>query len=508
MRIAACLQAHSLATPRKVAVTEGDRRLDFETLEHSSNAVAWGLRERGFVPGQRIAVCMENSLEFAVALAGAIKAGASCVMLNPRLTRAEIEYMLDDSAPSAVLFQAATRELVRGHAAVESALRVVADRAAEGEIAMADLALAGQRTASKAPNVPPAFDDCIICYTSGTTGRPKGAIVTQSNVVLVASFVNTVFFGLQPDDVQLVTTPLAHRWGLGRLMNTFCVGCSTVLLPRFEIASALDAIQREKVTLLGVVPTVARMLLPEMQVDPGRFASVRAMIAGGEAFPVELKQKMLAAVPFIGLYTCFALTEVSPFTCLPPAEQLTHPASVGRVIPGAEVRLQDERGQEVAAGEVGEICVRSGEPGRFLTMAGYFNRPEETAATIRDGWVATGDMGRFDEAGYLYIMDRKKDMVVSGGYNVYCKEVEACLCEMEAVLDAAVFGVPDDLYGEAVAACIEVRPGHALDAETVLAHCRERIAGYKRPRHVRFVEQLPRNSTGKVVKSRVRDGFR
>jgi long-chain acyl-CoA synthetase len=201
------------------------------------------------------------------------------------------------------------------------------------------------------------------------------------------------------------------------------------------------------------------------------------------------------------------MTEVGAITNLGPGEQLAKGASVGRVHPGIELKLVDERGAQVATGEIGEILVRTGPAGGYLTMRCYFNNPQASAEAIEDGWVRTGDLGRFDAEGYLYIVDRKKDMVLSGGYNIYSREVEAAILDLAEVQDVAVVGVPDALYGEAVAAFVETRPGAALTAERVIEHCRERIASYKKPRHVCFVSSLPRNSLGKVLKYRLREGF-
>jgi long-chain acyl-CoA synthetase len=231
------------------------------------------------------------------------------------------------------------------------------------------------------------------------------------------------------------------------------------------------------------------------------------MLFTGEAFPLDVKARLRKALPHVQLRGFYAMTEHGGMTNLDTEDQFTHPASVGRVIPGVELKLVDAAGNEVATGEVGEICIRSGEPGRYLCMRGYFNRPAETAEAIRDGWLLTGDMGRFDADGYLYIMDRKKDMVLSGGYNIYSREVELTLREHPAVREAAVFGVPDPVYGEAVAAVVEVNDGMTVDAETLIAHCRDRIATYKKPKYVDFIEALPRNSTGKVLKAKLREQF-
>jgi long-chain acyl-CoA synthetase len=307
--------------------------------------------------------------------------------------------------------------------------------------------------------------------------------------------------------VFLVTTPLAHRTGMARMMNSLCLGASLVVMERFDPAQTIEVIEKEKVSAIGMVPTIARMLLPTLK-EPGqaaRCASLRHIIVTGEAFPVDVKKTVIGLLPQVELHSFFAMTEVGAVTGLNHAEQFTHPASVGRVTPGVEVRIVDDAGREVPTGEAGELLVRTGAPGNFLTMRGYYKRPEETAKTIVDGWVHTGDMARFDDEGYMYIVDRKKDMVLSGGFNIYTKEVEQVLLEHAAVLDVAVVGVPDPIYGEAVTAFVELRPGTKLDAAGLIEHCRERIAGYKKPKHVFFVEALPRNALGKVLKVPLRE---
>jgi long-chain acyl-CoA synthetase len=228
------------------------------------------------------------------------------------------------------------------------------------------------------------------------------------------------------------------------------------------------------------------------------------MVVTGEAFPLEVKRRLHQALPHVRMYSFFAQTEAGGVTNLGPAEQFTHPNSVGRVNPGLEVRLVGDDGEEVATGEIGELQVRSGEPGRFITMRGYFNRPEETAEALKDGWLRTGDLGRFDADKYLYIVDRKKDMVLSGGYNVYSKEVETVLLTYPGVQDAAVYGVPDAMFGEAVAAVVEVARPEDIAIEALLEHCKKNLAGYKKPKFIKVTAKLPRNSNGKVLKNILR----
>jgi len=322
--------------------------------------------------------------------------------------------------------------------------------------------------------------------------------------VVQHGFINPVDWRITADDVFLVTTPLAHRTGMARMLNALCLGGTLVAMERFDGETALSLIEAEHVSALGMVPTVARMLLPALEQGAARCGSLRHIIVTGEAFPVEVKRRLIELLPQVRQHSFFAMTEVGSVTGLEHEEQFTHPTSVGRVTAGIEVKLVDDRGDEVAVGEPGELLVRAGIPGRFTTMRGYFERPEETAASIVDGWVKTGDMARFDVDGYLYIVDRKKDMVLSGGFNIYTKEVEQMLQEHAAIADAAVIGVPDPLFGEAVAAFIELKPGRLIDATEVLEHSKSRLASYKKPKHVFFVDALPRNAMGKVMKTELR----
>jgi long-chain acyl-CoA synthetase len=505
MKFASFLATHARNTPDKDAIICGAERLTFRELDESTDRLANALRAQGVEVGDRVAIQLHNTVEFARAFMAATKAGAIAVPVNTRLAPAEIAYILADSAPRAVFFSDETREsFEKAVGDSGSIVRITSGAPRAGEHGIAALIAAG---APGTPAVPPEFDDSMIVYTSGTTGKPKGAILTQANSIVPNGYINMLQYGVSDRDRQLVTTPLAHRTGFARMANMLLHGSTLVVMPRFDPAQAAALVRDEKITVIGIVPTVGRMLLPEIEARPENFATVRVVLVTGEAFPLEVKQRIHKALPHVRMYSFFAMTEVGGLTLLGPDEQFTHPTSLGRVNPGAEVRLVDPEGRDVAAGEVGEMWVRTGEPGRYLTMRCYFNKPKETAETIRDGWVATGDMARMEADGHLYIMDRKKDMVLSGGYNIYSKEVELVLQAHPAVQDAAVIGVPDAVFGEAVAAFIELRPGAAATADEVIAHCRDRIAGYKKPKFVRFMAPLPRNSTGKVQKFELRKAF-
>ncbi len=263
------------------------------------------------------------------------------------------------------------------------------------------------------PIAPIEQDDCLIMYTSGTTGKPKGALITHANMVVQNVYLQPIEWGISKNDRFLAITPLAHRSGAARLFNALGLGGSLVIMEKFNEDHALASIERERITVTGLVPAVIRMLLPKIRTRPECCASLRRIIVATEAFPVALKQEILSLLPNAEIHSLFGSTEVL-LTNLDHAGQFTHPASVGQPLPGIEVRLVDDAIQDVPVGDVGELLVRSGEPGRWATFRGYFRQAEETAKTIRDGWVHTGDMARADAGGFLNIVDRKKDMVLRG----------------------------------------------------------------------------------------------
>ncbi len=500
MRLETLLAGHALRRPGHAAVVCGATRLDYATLIESVRRIACGLRRLGVGRGDRVLVYLPNGIEFVQAVYATFSLGAIAVPVNIRLTARELEHVFVDAGPAAAIYHAGGRESVNPGLRLVPGCRAVTLGGAEAHEAAFE-ALAAPAEAP--PEVALDSDDCLILYTSGTTGAPKGAVLTHANMIVQNVLMHGTEWGIGRDDRYLVVTPLAHRAGVSRLFNALGLGGTLVILDQFDPAAAIATIERERVTVAGLVPTAIRMLLPELRKASPRCDSLRRIIVATEAFPVPLKQELLALLPRAEIHSVFGSTEAL-VTNLSHAEQFTHPASVGRPIPGVEVRLVDDAGRDVPDGEVGELAVRSGPPGRFATLRAYFNRPEETAAAIRDGWFHTGDLARRDADGYLYIVDRKKDMVLSGGFNVYSKEVEAALGTHPSVAEAAVIGVPDELYGEAVAAFVELAAAAPPDAPALIDHCRARLAGYKKPKHVFFVDALPRNSTGKVLKNELR----
>jgi long-chain acyl-CoA synthetase len=331
---------------------------------------------------------------------------------------------------------------------------------------------------------PQSNEDCVVLYTSGTTGKPKGAINTHANVIVQNVYQHAIAWGIGAQDSFLATTPLAHRAGVAQLAHALGLGGTLVVMAKFDAAPALAAIERERISVAGLPPTVLRMMLPEIRREPRKCASLRTVIVSAEAFPLLLLQEMVSVLPLVKFHAVYGMSEAA-VSSASHAEMLERPGTAGRPYPGIEVMLDED-----------ELLVR----GAFAVMKGYLGEPE----VPRGGWFRTGDLARRDGDGYLTIVDRKKDMVVSGGYKVYSKELEQVLVQHPGVEDAAVLGVPDATYGEAVVAVIQPRAGHKLLEEDIVEHCRARLAGYKKPRRVVFVDALPRNSLGKVVKRELR----
>jgi acyl-CoA synthetase (AMP-forming)/AMP-acid ligase II len=491
----------------RIAIVCDGRRVTYRELDQLANCVANALIEHGIAPGDRAAVYLPNGIELVAVLCGVLRAGAIVVPVSTRLAPAEVDIMMEDSRPVAVFF----------HPGVRSAVEAFSSRLAN-PILICDGGTIGSERDLKAimtsgSQAPVAVatreaDDALISYTSGTTGRPKGAISSHANLTVGSGEMTAQAWGLNAADAILITTPMAHRIGLARLANAFVLGAKLAIMPRFDVAGAVDLIESESVTVVSLVPTIARMLLPEIEKRPQACRSIRIVVATGEAFPEDVQGRLAELLPQVRVYGFYSQTEGGFMASLSPEDRVTHPGSVGRPVPTVEIRIVDDGLRDVRAGEAGEILVRCGAPGERSVMRGYYRMPEANAEAFVDGWLRTGDVGRFDKDGFLYFVDRAKDMIVSGGLNIYSREVELALVKHPAVADAAVIAVPDPEFGEAVMAFVELTPGGRATPDELVEHCRAHIAGYKKPKHVSFVDGLPRNTTGKVMKGPLREQAR
>ncbi|WP_320670026.1 long-chain-fatty-acid--CoA ligase [Patulibacter defluvii] len=493
---AALLTRSAIAHPDRVAVRLDDRTLTYAELDDAAGRMATLLRERGIAPGDAVAVMLPNLPEFVIAYWGILRAGAVVIPMNPLLRAREIGYFLADSGARGFVHPA-------GSEAPDPAadVRLTASWTVGGDPAGPDeLSLALAAATPLREVVARAADDpAVVLYTSGTTGTPKGAVLTQSNLAWNAHIIATELLTESCEDVVFGALPLFHSFGqvvgMGAAIQS---GAALTLLPRFTPERALKVMERDGVTVLPAVPTMFNALLNAPDARPERLASLRVCMSGGAPIPVEVLsgfQQRFGCTVLEG----YGLSETSPGASFNHPDRPSKPGSIGTPITGVQMRIVDPAGTPLATGEVGEIQIR----GHNVT-SGYLGRPEATAEAIDEfGWFSTGDLGHVDEDGYFFIVDRKKDLIIRGGYNVYPREVEEVLYEHPSVLEAAVVGIPHDELGEEVAAVVAVKPGATFDADALREHVKQRIAAYKYPRVVVETDALPKGPTGKILKREI-----
>jgi long-chain acyl-CoA synthetase len=488
------LQASAEARPHHPALRLGELELSYAQLDRAARGLATSLRERGLEPGDRVALLVPNVPEFTVAYFGILYAGCAVVPLNVLLTAPEVTYHLEDSGAKLLLahpfFEATAK------AGAEAAGVPLVRAGGEGEGTLAELAAARPAGALQPTH---ADDTAVILYTSGTTGKPKGAELTHANLLLNCAVVVPKLVPAGPDDVALATLPLFHSFGQTCIQNAFvAMGASFTLLPRFTPQDAFAIMQRDRVTLFAGVPTMYFALLHHEQAADYDLSSLRFCLAGGAPMPVEV-MKAFEKKYGVEILEGYGLSETSPVASFNMLGRPRRPGSIGYPVWGVELAILDDDDGPVPDGEPGEICIRG-----HNVMKGYLGRPEATKEALRGGWFHSGDIGVRDADGSYRIVDRKTDMILRGGFIVYPREVEEVLYAHEAVLEAAVIGVPHASHGEEVKAIVVVRPGASLDAAGVIAWCKERLAAYKYPRLVEFSEGLPKGPTGKILKRALR----
>ncbi len=487
----------------KTALVEGERRFSYGELNERVNRLANALADLGVGRGDKVAMMLFNCTQMVEGYFALAKLGAVAVPVNFRFVGREVAYVVDHSESKVFIYDHVFQEMVNGVReeipGVQHFIAVGGD-GDERHNEYEKLVASGNEGE---PMVPVDDDDpAYIMYTSGTTGRPKGAVLTHKNKFM--NCVNCIIeIGLHADDVYLCVPPLFHTAALAVMLMMVFLGGTTVLVRQFEPAAVVETAAREKVTLTFLVPAMWNALL----LVPGlgeKMKTLRKAITGAAIMPVSLKEAVLKALPGVGLLDAFGQTEMSPVTTLlKPEDTLRKGASVGRPVVNVEVRVVDDAGCDVPVGEVGEIVYRGP-----TMLKEYYRDPQATAAAIKDSWFHSGDLVRMDDEGFVYVVDRKKDMLISGGENVYPAEVEEVLYRHEKVLEAAVIGVPDERWGERVHAVVVPKPGAALTAQEIIDWCASHLAGYKKPRSVEFVEALPRNASGKVLKNTLREWYR
>ncbi len=485
------LTQRAAASPQCTALVVEGQETSFAALEASVRASAARLRAAGLRPGDVLAALLWNGRAFVECLHAAALCGATLLPLNARAAPPELAFALQDASAKLLV-----------HGAGDLANNAAEASRLAGELAT--LAVAGGPEASLAPEAPATGRDeeqaepispearLAILYTSGTTGQPKGACLSFGNF-LASAGASALHLGASADDRWLACLPLFHVGGLAILSRSVLAGSAVVLHERFDAEAVNRALERDAITHVSLVPTMLRRVLEVRGERPAPSTLRCVLVGGGPAPPALLEQARKLGFPIAATY---GLTEATSqvATQLPqassPGEQMAAPP-----LPGIEVRIEGETGEVLAAGRAGEICVRGP-----TVMTGYLGRPEETARALRGGWLHTGDVGLIDARGWLRVLDRRQDLVVSGGENIYPTEIEAVLAAHPEVAEAAVGGEPDADLGQRVVAAVVLRPGARCDEDALRAFCRGRLAGYKVPRRLLFVAELPRTSSGKVLR--------
>ena len=488
-------------TPQREAVVDGERRLTYRELNRRVNRLARGLAGMGLNQGDRLAILSYNCLEFIEVIMASAKLGLMLVPLNWRLAASELDFILADSGARALVFDPELEDLAAGlqEAPAPEMRLVLGPRPLLGATPY-DQLLAGQSEEEPRPAEPPDLDTPhIIMYTAGTTGKPKGAVLSQG-----ASFWNALNLHLDLEftsaDRDLLVLPMFHIGGIGLFtLPMLYVGGTVVIQRSFEPLETLRLLEQERITLFFGVPAIFLFLIQHPQFRAQAFEGVRVVMSGGAPLPASLVKQYHQAG--IVLQQGFGMSEAAPsIATLKKERALAKAGSIGQPLFHLEVKIAGPEGQALGPDEVGELLIRGPN-----LMQGYWNRPQANAEAFAGGWFHTGDLARQDQEGDLYIVDRKKDMFISGGENVYPAEVEDAIYELEAVAEAAVVGVPDSRWGEVGRAFVVVKEGTELSAEQVLEHLGGRLAKYKIPKSVVFLETLPRNAAGKVLKNQLRE---
>ncbi len=476
--------------PDKVAMVCGETRTTYRDMWSRCRRLAGALRGMGLQFGDRVAICAANSHQYLEVYQAVPAAGMVVVPLNTRHAEPELRYALEDSGTRVLITDRDPGNLadtVERVIHIPDAYEILLAEASEMELGVdvTEDTLAG------------------LFYTGGTTGASKGVMLSHRN--LIANTMNWLIAVQQgPDDAYLVMAPLFHAAGSLAVLATVWIGGCQVVQPSFDPAEALDLIASERVTLSLGVPTMISAMAELQLVDPRDVSSMRFLAHGGSPIATEVVRRAHQAFPNAEMCHAYGATETAPLATILRNEHLVIDSDLGRscgqAAAGVDVRAFDKGGNELPAGDIGEVVVRGAN-----IMMGYWNKPEQTADVLRDGWYYTGDLGFVDELGHVFLVDRAKDMIVSGGENVYSTEVEEVLYKHPAVLEAAVFGVPDERWGEAVHAVVVPRPEQNVDAETLMSFCREHVGGYKVPKSIDFQDDpLPKSGPGKILKRELR----
>ena len=495
------LERSALRLPDKIALAEGETVFTYAEAWDKAQALAAGLAARGVGPGDRVALLFPNCLEFCLAYFAVLSLGAVAVPLNNRLASQEFAYIMGDAGPTVLMLGNQfwdTYQGFRQELAQQPRLVCAGPERREGADFFADLCAPGQAPPAK-PGLTPDSPACIM-YTSGTTGLPKGAVMSHGNIFTNARNCGA-HLNYRQSDVTLIVVPLFHVTGLNsQLVAMAYVGGTSVIMRSYNTAQMIELLARHRVTMTFKVPTMYTLMLLNPALDGHDLTSLRLAAYGGapmDPATIEALQNRLG----VDLYNAYGLTETSSLTTvLACCDALRKAGSVGLAVSGVALRVIDDQGQDLPPDQVGELLIKGPN-----VVGSYWNKPQATSESLKDGWLHTGDFARIDQEGFVTIVDRKKDMICRGGENIYSIEVEAVLLQHPQVLEAAVVPRPHSIFQEVVHAFVVLKPGGGVSAEEIMDHCRRLIADYKAPASVAFVEALPRNPGGKVLKKALRE---
>jgi fatty-acyl-CoA synthase len=487
--------------PQKTVVIDGVHKYSYSRLNDECNRFANGLLDRNVRRGDRVALLTRNCKEFVVCYFAVSKIGAVLVPLNHRCVAKELEYMLSDCDAKSLIFEAEYSETVARIMDLLPGLHTYISVGKEGLRVGEDF----DEVVSSAKSVEPDVecledDDCTILYTSGTTGRPKGAVITHRTRVWCT--VNVFSDGsIETDAIALQGGPLFHTGTTNiSLLPHVAAGATVVLIPQLDPISIAEAVQREKVTHICTVPTILHNMLEKGIFDRYDFSSLRNVYYGASTIPLKDLEKILSILPAVRFFQGYGQTESTQLTVLKPEYRLSKLGCTGRAHMLVDLRVVDEKDEDVLPGETGEVITRGPH-----VMKGYLNLPEANQESFRNGWFHTTDVARIDEEGFITIVGRKKDMIISGGENIYPREIELVLNGHPKILEAAVFGLPHPKWVESVCAAVILKKGETLTEEEVIDYCKENLASYKKPTRVIFRETFPRNTTGKIMKDELKE---
>jgi long-chain acyl-CoA synthetase len=488
MNLASTLTDTAARLGDRAALRLDDQIITYQELDDRSARVAAMLGSLGVGPGDRVGLMMPNVPQFALAYYGILRTGAVVVPMNVLLKEREVAFYLTDAGARLLIASDGLAEAVTGAALARAELIAVEPGRFDSQLPNVD---------SNPTVVERADDDtAVILYTSGTTGTPKGAELTHFNLAKNAEVTENLL-EMDEHDVVFGGLPLFHCFGQTCGLNTVArTGACLTLLPRFDPTAALSMLERHGVTVFQGVPTMYAAMMNHPAAAQTDASRLRMCVSGGAALPLGVLTGFEQAFGCI-ILEGYGLSETSPVASFNPPRR-RKPGSIGVPVPGVEMAVVDESGNRTPVGEVGEIVIRG-----HNVMKGYWNRPDATAAAIVDGWFHTGDLGKVDEDGYFFIVDRKKEMIIRGGYNVYPREIEELLYQHPAVREAAVIGVADDYFGEEVAAVVSLRPGTPATEDELVAFVKDKVAAYKYPRLLWIVDDLPKGPTGKILKREI-----